>query len=122
VPRPRGRQSALAHAVRVARVLHSYLPAHQALTDGLHVPPVDPAVLVVSTADKLVSIRTVLDGAASAADAATYWRSRQGFVLSVPYLRSFHCAAAVHVPVAMADDLRHLISQAEPAATRREGA
>jgi len=162
-----GGESALAHAVRVARTLHQHLPdaapdllaaallhdapeltpptddldttldrylspevtrivralehEHHALTDGLHVPPTDPAVLVVSTADKLVSIRTVLDGTVAPADATTYWRSRRGFVLAVPYFHSFHSAATAQVPAAMANDLGQLISRAE-AAIRREGA
>ena len=160
-----GNDSALAHAVRVARVLHDYVPdaspellaaalvhdapdfappaddldatldrhlspevtrivralehEHRALADGRHVPPRDLAVLVVSTADKLVSIRSVLEGADAATGAATYWRTRSGFVLAVSYFRLFHCAAADLIPAAMADDLCHLVRRAE-AAIRRE--
>lgn len=159
-----GGQPALAHAVRVARTLHRYVPdappelfaaalvhdapdfapsdedldttldrylspdvtcivralerEHEALADGNHVPPTDPAVLVVGTADKLVSIRSVLDGAVVASEAATYWRRRGGFVLAIPSFRSFQCVAAALVPAAMATDLHHVLCRAEAAIGR----
>jgi len=75
-------------------------------------------VLYVSTADKIVSISSVLRRA-QLADDDRYWRhTRLAFVARLPYLRAFHTRAAPHLPAAMASDLGRLVATAERSATR----
>jgi (p)ppGpp synthase/HD superfamily hydrolase len=97
----------------VTRIVRALTQEHLDLAAGLYLPPNDPAVVVVSAADKLVSIGAVLDGAATSRNPAAYWRQRRGFVAALSHFRSFLQAGTRHMPAAMAGDLDRLIDEAE---------
>jgi len=100
-------------SVDVAHIVRALTKEHHDLAAGVHLPPIDPAVVIVSAADKLVSIGTVLDRAATSSNPAAYWRQRQGFIAALPYFRSFLQARTLDLPAAMADALDRLIDEAE---------
>jgi hypothetical protein len=80
------------------------------LLDGL-----DRWALTASTADKVVSLGTILRRA-GADDRAAYWRRRSAFLDHTPYFRLFATAAAPVVPPGLADALDRLVTTAEVAA------
>jgi hypothetical protein len=70
-----------------------------------------------STADKIVSLRSILGRAELATDPAAYWTRRAAFLSRVGYFRAFHTAAAPLLPSArMSTDLARLVDLAEQAA------
>jgi hypothetical protein len=75
----------------------------------------DPWTLWASTADKIVSLRSILRRASRAPDPAAYWRPRHAFVTRLPYFAAFHTAATPHLPPGMAGELARLVVRAEQA-------
>ena len=70
-----------------------------------------------STADKIVSLRSILGRAERATDPAAYWTRRAAFRSRIGYFRAFHDAAAPLLPTArMSTDLARLVDLAEQAA------
>jgi hypothetical protein len=100
-----------------ARVVRALEREHAAL--GQPAPPVpdldDPMVLWASTADKIVSLGSVVRRASLAADRGAYWDARAPFLRLVPYFRRFHAAAAAHLPASMAAALDQAVTDAERA-------
>ncbi|BCB75524.1 hypothetical protein GCM10022251_28600 [Phytohabitans flavus] len=79
-------------------------------------PPVDAGdvvTLAASTADKIVSLGSVLRRASFAGDRAAYWRARRPFLDLVSYFRAFHTAAHQALPDEMAAALDRLVTDAE---------
>jgi len=99
----------------VVRVVRAIEAEHWALAERL--PPAirtdDPWTLLASTADKIVSLTSILRRATAAADPQAYWRIRQPFLHRLPYFHAFHHAAACHLPLTMAEDLQQLIARAD---------
>lgn len=103
---------------RVACVVRALGQEHQRAGDE-PVMPRDPWVLYVSTADKIVSIGSVLRQVTLADDADRYWRHiRRAFVARLPYFRVFHTLACPRLPAALAADLGRLVAAAEVSAMR----
>jgi hypothetical protein len=91
-----------------------------ALTAGdrdeeMPVDPDDPWTLYASTADKIVSLASVLHRAARADDDAAYWRTRAPFITQLPCYRSFSRRSAPHLPSGAVTELEDLITRAEHA-------
>ncbi|KAB2376975.1 HD domain-containing protein [Actinomadura montaniterrae] len=105
----------------VARVVRALADEHQALdAAGEAEPPLgDVPTLLASTADKAVSLESVLNrGLSREIDPAEYWRTRGAFLAAVPYFRVFHSKAAGVVPRPLADALHVMVMRAELVACR----
>lgn len=100
-----------------ARIVRDLEREHQALAGdrAAQVPIADPGTLCASAADKIVSLRSILERAAAADDPAAHWRSRPAFVARVGYFRDFQRAAAPRLPEAMARELGELVEAARRA-------
>jgi hypothetical protein len=98
-----------ARLVRALQHEHDDLDIHTVPTPPSH----DLALMQASAADKIVSIRAVLDRADTASDPGTYWTQRHGFIAALPYFRAFHRAAQRALPLSMAAELGGLIARAE---------
>jgi (p)ppGpp synthase/HD superfamily hydrolase len=101
----------------VARIVRALEREHLALDQRAisDVAMQDLWVLYVSTADKIVSLESILRRAARAPDAAAYWDTRPTFVARVPYFAAFHATAARHLPPGMSSELGRLVARAEQA-------
>jgi hypothetical protein len=98
----------------VTRVVRALYSEHQAVggPDRPRTPIDDLPVLLASTADKLVSLGSVLGRGRTADDRAAYWAQRAAFLDAVPYFRGFANDADPHLPPTMAAALRLEISRA----------
>jgi hypothetical protein len=123
-------EPAIAHASRVARTLRHYVPdipavvvaaallhdapevarivadphaEHDALDRGTPIPPADLFVMLASTADKIVSLHSVLRRGRT---------SRPQFRAVLGYLRSFANATHGRIPPAMAVEFGELVNLA----------
>ncbi|MEV4517896.1 metal-dependent phosphohydrolase [Dactylosporangium sp. NPDC049525] len=76
----------------------------------------DRWTLHASTADKIVSFRSILGRAERATDAANYWATRTAFLHRVDHFRAFHTTASAHLPERMSTNLARLVTAAEHAA------
>jgi hypothetical protein len=85
--------------------------------DEIPVDPDDPWTLYASTADKIVSLTSVLRRSARADNAASYWCRRAHFIGQLPRYRRYSHRAAPHLPAGMAAELDDLITRAEHATT-----
>jgi hypothetical protein len=110
-------------SAEVARVVRALTDEHQELDEAGQAPPPigDPPVLLLSAADKIVSVASVLDRADAAPDPGEFWSTRRAFFTAVPYVRAVHQAAADYLPPALADALHALVIRAELAARQHAG-
>jgi hypothetical protein len=105
---------------RVTRVLRGLEREHIAL-DQRSVPDVtiqNRWTLYVSTAEKVVSLRSVLRRSARAPDPAAHWRARRAFIARLPYFAAFHTSVAPHLPPSMAGELARVVVRVERATAR----
>jgi hypothetical protein len=72
----------------------------------------DRPVLLATTADKIVSFRSITGRAQAAPDRAKYWEPRGAFIRRMPYFQAFQAETAPHLPVTMAEELGRLVSLA----------
>jgi hypothetical protein len=109
-----------AEATRVVRALQG---VHEAMDKKLtsQIPTDDRPVLLASTADKIVSLSSILGRALAAEDRRAFWSTRGVFLDLVPYFSAFQAAAAPSLPDRMAAELGKLVSIAEGALTEVRG-
>jgi hypothetical protein len=81
------------------------------------IPTDDRPVLLASTADKIVSLSSILGRALAAEDRAAFWSTRQPFLAIVPYFSVFQAVAAPNLPPRMAAELGKLADIAAREAT-----
>ena len=87
---------------QTARVVRAMEREHAALDRGD--PPIavdDGPVLLVSTADKIVALSSLLHRARRSGDVHDFFSSRPALLSLLPYFRAFHDAAADQIPSRM---------------------
>ncbi|MER6816435.1 hypothetical protein ABT299_44840 [Spirillospora sp. NPDC000708] len=110
-------------SAEVARIVQALAVEHQALDGGEAEPPIaDLRTLLVSTADKAVSMASILNRGETAEDQVAYWQDRSKFLAAVPYIRNYYSRAAGVIPRPLADALRVMVIRAELAAARYSSA
>jgi hypothetical protein len=107
----------------VTRVVRALQRSHEAMVEGLvsEIPTTDRSVLLAGTADKIVSLSSILGRAFAAEDRRAFWSTRRAFLNLVPYFTVFHIHVAPHIPDRMAVELGRLVTIAEGAATEVRG-
>lgn len=107
----------------VTRVVRAMQRNHEAMAEGLvsEIPTTDRSVLLASTADKIVSLSSILGRAFAAEDRVAFWSTRRAFLDLVPYFGVFHTRATPHLPDRMASELGKLVNIAEGAANEARG-
>jgi hypothetical protein len=86
---------------------------HNAMGDPEQVFCDDRDTLLLSAADKIVSLGSILRRAAGSDDEGAYWEARRPFLDAVPHFRRFFAHAAPVLPADMARELGALVSVAE---------
>ena len=98
---------------RVPMVVRALEREHNAMDEPAQGFPADRDTLLLSAADKIVSLGSILARAQLTEDQRGYWAVRQPFLDAVPYFRRFFTHAAPSLPVEMARELGGLVSTAE---------
>lgn len=95
----------------VARLVREVAAQHEAMSG--HTVTRDPSVLLISAADKIASIRSILERADRAPDPEAYWSCRQPFLDAIPHFRAVQAMAAELIPGTLAGELDQLVTRAE---------
>lgn len=105
-----------AYGPEVPRIIAALQAEHQALDQPD--PPVvveDLAVVLASTADKIVALASLLRRARASGDVTAFFARRPRLVALVPHFREYSRASQAHIPVGMSaalDGVLHLLDQA----------
>jgi hypothetical protein len=100
----------------VTRVVRALEVEHAALDSPD--PPItvdDHPVLLISTADKIVALKSLLRRAALSGDVDAFFGARAGLLRLLPYFRRCHHAGAEHVPRTMTDQFGIVLSRLDQA-------
>jgi (p)ppGpp synthase/HD superfamily hydrolase len=92
------------------------LQAEHVALDGAGVPSVpteDLEVLLVSAADKVVALNSMLTRAGTATEPDEFWQARHAFIALLGYFRAFADAGQPSLPSLLAVELRRLVREAE---------
>ncbi len=99
------------YSPETTRVVRALQTEHQALDTGTPLIPADDRpVLLVSTADKIVALRSLLRRAHDSADITTFFRQRGVLLGLLPHFTAFHRAALPLVPAGMGQALGDVIA------------
>jgi (p)ppGpp synthase/HD superfamily hydrolase len=109
---------AIAEAVRRLHGEHLRL-------DAMPMPPIkldDRDTVVLSAADKVVALDSMLRRAARAHDVARFWAARPAFLARVAYFRAFTDTTATMLPCGLLADLDRVVHDTERATTAHQPA
>lgn len=108
----------------ITRTVRELEREHAALNDRAEpdVAGVTDWTLYASTADKIVSLSSIVRRASRAPDPAAYWHRRPAFVARVPYFIAFAELASPRLPPGMAAELQHIVARAVREVGRPEDA
>jgi (p)ppGpp synthase/HD superfamily hydrolase len=91
------------HVVRIVRALATEHHALDTATPTILVP--DAAVLLVSTADKIVALTSLARRAEASGDPEGFFATRAALLSLIPAFQAFRAAGAGRVPASMSDAL-----------------
>ncbi|WP_350934671.1 HD domain-containing protein [Micromonospora mangrovi] len=106
-----------AYGPQVPRIIAALHAEHQAL--DMPNPPIrvsDPPVLLASTADKIVALRSLLRRAHASGNVTNFLRARPALLTLLPHFRAFQQAAHPRVPAGMSARLDTALTLLERAA------
>jgi hypothetical protein len=108
----------------VTRTVRELEREHSALNDRAEptITGVTDWTVHASTADKIVSLSSIVRRASRAPDRAAYWHRRPAFVARVPYFIAFAELASPRLPPGMAAELQHIVARAVAETGQRENA
>lgn len=104
----------------VTRVVRAMQQQHEALDSGD--PPVlvdDVAVVLTSTADKIVALSSLLTRARRSGDVPGFFRVRQPLLRLLPYFRAYRQAGIGLIPPGMSAELARVLGRMEQATAHR---
>jgi hypothetical protein len=101
----------LRYGREVLRIVRALETEHDALdTDTPTVTVGDLPVLLASTADKIVALRSLTQRAVRSGDPMGFFAARPGLLRLLPYFREFGDASAGRVPASMTRHLRQVLA------------
>ncbi|MDR7277713.1 metal-dependent phosphohydrolase [Catenuloplanes atrovinosus] len=99
------------YSAETTRVVRALQAEHRALDSGAPAVLIDDQpVLLVSTADKIVALRSLLRRAAASGDTTAFFSQRAQLLDLVPHFSAFHLAAAPLIPAGLADALGGVVT------------
>lgn len=99
--------------VRTRSTIRELERQHDTMGDPEPVFPEDRDTLLVSAADKIVSLDSILKRGAGAEDPEAFWEVRRPFLDAVPYFCEFLDTVGPELPGSMADELGRLVAAAQ---------